>query len=526
MNVIPCLTWVRRGIAKSMPDKVQLSKEELRKIIEETKGAIDENEKEWSDVDSDDTSADEDTLEGATAPEPKSQKVKPQTLGKRKKREEVDEPEVEDGDVVKKYGLDDYDENDDEIVNPLHGIGKLAFYSSNDDDPYITLKDEDSDEEDFEIKPSDNLILTGRSQEDACLLEVSVFNEEYGNLYIHHDILLPSFPLAVEWLNYDPADGRTGNFVAVGTMLPSIDIWDLDLVDSLEPATTLQGKVKKKSAKKKGTVGGHADAVLDLSWNSILRTVLASASADSTVGLWDLSQGKIATSLRQHADKAQCVAWHPFEAQSLLSGSYDHTVKVYDCRSPVDGHKSWDLKGEVERVTWNHFSPFHFLASTDKGTVYCLDVRSDKPIYTLSAHTEAVTGLCLSNQVAGLLVTASSDKSIKIWDTHDSKPSLILEKDMKMNEIHCLESCPESPYTFAIGGQSELKVWDIRESASVKRHFQGRGKETVDTAAGKDTDRNTTHDAAAVAMETLNLGSTNTEQKKTKKKRKKTKKPK
>lgn len=47
----------------------------------------------------------------AAPPETKSQKGKIQTLGKRKKREEEDGPELENGDIIKKYGLDGYDEN-------------------------------------------------------------------------------------------------------------------------------------------------------------------------------------------------------------------------------------------------------------------------------------------------------------------------------------------------------------------------------------------------------------------------------
>lgn len=39
--------------------------------------------------------------------------------------------------------------------------------------------------------------------------------------------------------------------MAVGTMEPYIDIWDLDLVDTLEPVASL-GKRKKKKSKKVG----------------------------------------------------------------------------------------------------------------------------------------------------------------------------------------------------------------------------------------------------------------------------------
>jgi len=57
-----------------------------------------------------------------------------------------------------------------------------------------------------------------------------------------------------------------GNLVAVGTMSPTIDVWDLDLVDGLEPAYTL-GKARKTKKKKKSTEDGHQDAVLSLAWN-------------------------------------------------------------------------------------------------------------------------------------------------------------------------------------------------------------------------------------------------------------------
>jgi len=45
----------------------------------------------------------------------------------------------------------------------------------------------------------------------------------------------------------------------------------------------------------------------------------------------------------------------------------------------------------------------------------------------LNAHTKAVTGLALSSQCPGCLITSSQDKSFKIWDIQSGKPSFICE---------------------------------------------------------------------------------------------------
>ena len=61
-----------------------------------------------------------------------------------------------------------------------------------------------------------------------------------GNLYTHHDVMLPAIPLCVEWFDTRPNKATEfGNFAAVGTMDPDIELWDLDVVDNMYPAAIL-----------------------------------------------------------------------------------------------------------------------------------------------------------------------------------------------------------------------------------------------------------------------------------------------
>lgn len=127
-------------------------------------------------------------------------------------------------------------------------------------DPYLkgsTLLETANDLDDFLIKNTDLVILAGVSEdEEVSHLDVYVFESAevslllfpfsylQENAYIHHDYLLPSFPLSMAWLNYpvggDNPEGKA-NMVAIGTFEPYIEIWDLDIVDCPSPAAILGG---------------------------------------------------------------------------------------------------------------------------------------------------------------------------------------------------------------------------------------------------------------------------------------------
>lgn len=143
-----------------------------------------------------------------------------------------------------------------------------------------------------------------------------VYNENEESFYVHHDFLLPAYPLCLEWLDHE-AGHPPGNYCAVGSMSPIIDIWDLDIINCLEPAF----KLGRKPSQKKGiTRIGHKDAVLDLAWNKKYDHILASASVDKTILLWDLDQGDVATKINAFDDKVQCIEWNAHESQTLLAG--------------------------------------------------------------------------------------------------------------------------------------------------------------------------------------------------------------
>ncbi|KAG1738104.1 uncharacterized protein EDB91DRAFT_1249413 [Suillus paluster] len=115
------------------------------------------------------------------------------------------------GDDLAQYKLDEYDEDDvkEAGMGPFSDIKGLPFYSDNQDDPYITLKDvrslpfppsyltqdpEDDERSKLKVLPTDDLLVTAKTEDD----------KSQDNLYVHRDLMLPNFPLCPEWLDFPP----------------------------------------------------------------------------------------------------------------------------------------------------------------------------------------------------------------------------------------------------------------------------------------------------------------------------------
>lgn len=346
--------------------------------------------------------------------------------------------------VVEEFGLDRYDDEVDPHdlgALPMFGRKMMMYHASNDEDPYITLQDgeedeEDEDRDDLAIRSTDLLVVAAMAQDDMANIEVHLYEEEAQNMYPHHDIVVPSYPLAMDWLGYRPGSGSEGNLVAVGTFEPVVEIWDLDVLNAVTPIAVLGDdnlaetsdrpkKLKKQKRKLAEANEWHTDAILAVSCNRCEPHILASGSADHSVRLWDLHAARppCVQALSHHDDKVQAVAWHATEASVLLSGSFDGTARVLDVRAARGrGAQHFALSADVERTVW--CDEDSFLASTEDGRVVRYDVRAPKaPVWHLSAHDGAATGLAVNPVTRSLFATCSTDKVSCRASSHPAAPS-------------------------------------------------------------------------------------------------------
>jgi len=466
--MISAIQWIRKGVAAQNPEKYNLDEAEYERIHKLAEQHLEEANQDLNEAKAMDTEAmDAEATEATSDAKPSNTE-----------------------DDLAEFNLEAYDEeiaaDQDKNVNIFSNKQGLTYYASNAEDPYITLKDvaDDEDErEELEILPTDNLIVAAKTEDDLSHLEIYLYEESEDNLYVHHDLLLPAFPLCLDWLDFKlgrrAGQEGTGNYVAVGTFDPDIEIWDLDSLDVMYPDAILGHKDKSKKRSKKVNDNYHVDAVMGLSWNKNHRNIIASASADTTVKLWDLTTCECARSFTHHKDKVQSVQWHPVESTVLLTGSYDKTVCVFDSRSP-ENVNSWKVGADVESLRWDPHNPTNFYVATEDGLIRYYDVRSNQganapALFTLHAHDDAVSSFDVNPLVPGCIVTGSIDKSIKIWDTADNKPRMVTSRNLGVGKIFSAQFCTDSPFQLAVAGsKGNLQVMDLSSNAGVRRAFSNR----------------------------------------------------
>ena len=222
------------------------------------------------------------------------------------------------------------------------------------------LEDSEEEKEDYTIRKTDSLIVAATAEDEHSNLEVYVYDHKTSDLYVHHEIILSSYPLCIEWLNN--FRGENVNYVIVGSFLPQIEIWDLNREDC-EPLYTLGGADEQTKKKKKKVLKlnktddslsgetSHTDAVMSLSLNPFQSEYLASGSADTTVKIWDIDELSCKANITNlHKNKVQLVRWNLFNEQLLLTGGYDRVINVCDIRQRPLGESAikYRLKKDVK----------------------------------------------------------------------------------------------------------------------------------------------------------------------------------
>jgi WD40 repeat protein len=234
---------------------------------------------------------------------------------------------------------------------------------------------------------------------------------------------------------------------------------------------------------------GHKEDI----WQLILSPdgkTLASASADHTVKLWEISTGKVLQTL-QHNDQVWEIAFNSTGSQ-LLSASLDHNARLWsvdngELLATLPHQKevyaivfidnlivSADASGTIkiwengqEKITLNaHRSAIHkltlspdsktFLSASQDFTAKLWDLNG-KTIETFKGHQASVNTAIFSPDGKSIL-TASADHQAMLWDAQTGKLLKTIEFE---DEINGATFNSQGNQILLFGVSNEAELWDL-----------------------------------------------------------------
>ena len=185
--------------------------------------------------------------------------------------------------------------------------------------------------------------------------------------------------------------------------------------------------------------------------------IVASASRDATIRLWDTKSGELRRKFLGHEGPVASVAFSP-DGKQLLSGSADDSARLWDSGSGeviaiLTGHSNW--------VTGVAFSPDGQLVATASwdGIIRLWETESATLLRTLDGHTEAVTSIAFSPDGRSM-ASGSLDCSVRLWDVATGRQKLACE-----GHTITVESVAFSPDGRLLASASRdctVRLWDAR----------------------------------------------------------------
>lgn len=172
--------------------------------------------------------------------------------------------------------------------------------------------------------------------------------------------------------------------------------------------------LEKDKLTKDHTYRGHSGSVDQLCWHATNPDLLATASGDKSVRIWDIRTQKCVSNVSTKGENIN-VTWAP-NGRMIAVGNKEDLISFIDVRSfKIRMEKQFNF--EVNEIKWNLETTEFFLTS-GQGSIHVLGFPELKTLEIVKAHPG--TCICIDMSPNGkYFATGSADALVSLWDIED-----------------------------------------------------------------------------------------------------------